>query len=32
VVAGLSTVVAAVVIDGVLDLLTGRRGGAGSAQ
>ncbi|MEO8585787.1 MAG: hypothetical protein ABI584_06480 [Acidobacteriota bacterium] len=32
VVAGLSTVVAAVVIDGLLELLTGRRSGADSAQ
>ena len=32
VVVGLSTVVAAVVIDGLLDLLAGRRSGTGSAQ
>ena len=32
VVVGLSTVVAAVVIDGVSDLLTGRRRGTGAAQ
>lgn len=32
VVVGLSTVVAAVVIDGLLELLTGRRSGTGSAQ
>ena len=32
VIVGLSTVVAAVVIDGLLELLTGRRSGTGSAQ
>ena len=32
VIVGLSTVVAAVVIDGLLELLTGRRNGSGSAQ
>ena len=32
VIVGLSTVVAAVVIDGLLELLTGRQSGTGSAQ